>query len=639
MLAPDLMHELELGVWKALFTHLVRVLYAAAADGSLVRELDARFRQISTFGGDTIRNFSNNTSEMKKLAARDYEDILQCSIPAFEGLLSVEQGNNEVSKLLYRAAEFHAFAKMRLHTDETLDHLETTTKQFGKQICHFRDNICTKFNTFELPSEVEKRNRRMARQVRHTAGAATSQPRSRKKKGLNLHTYKFHSLGDYVRFIRFFGGTDSFSTQPGELAHKLVKRLYGTTNKRQIEKQIGTRVRRLERAKLAARRRAIQRLKSVQRRLVVHREESQPQQPQQTPDLQENEEDRDPKFFVSPSRNYGMDLAQMLKENRGNPAYENFIRKLQDHLLGRRVNRGFDGDAHEDFTDEDRNSVRIHGNRIYEVRTCRVNYTTYDNRRNFDVINPRTHPDVMALSQEDDREIRPFWYARVIGIFHARVMTDHARASSKGWEWMPFLWVRWFGAEPGYTPSFTHARLPKIGFVQWEEEYDNYAFGFLDPGQVLRGCHLIPAFHLGHTTELLPHDCPIARQVKSENSSTQDWTNYYVNIFVDRDMVMRHFGGGIGHQSQGSTVQHAPLDDDSHIPEEEHSEQPDDDPVETDIQQIDRTLMEMDARGDDGEIDEESGQTDGTAVVDSESEEETDEDSDDEGEDELPDLD
>ena len=43
MLAPDLMHELELGVWKALFTHLVRVLYAAAADGSLVRELDARY--------------------------------------------------------------------------------------------------------------------------------------------------------------------------------------------------------------------------------------------------------------------------------------------------------------------------------------------------------------------------------------------------------------------------------------------------------------------------------------------------------------------------------------------------------------------------------------------------------------------
>ena len=36
-----------------------------------------RFRQIQTFGRGTIRRFRNNTSEMKKLAARDFEDILQ----------------------------------------------------------------------------------------------------------------------------------------------------------------------------------------------------------------------------------------------------------------------------------------------------------------------------------------------------------------------------------------------------------------------------------------------------------------------------------------------------------------------------------------------------------------------------------
>jgi hypothetical protein len=30
-----------------------------------------------TFGSDTIRRFGTNVSEMKQLAARDYEDILQ----------------------------------------------------------------------------------------------------------------------------------------------------------------------------------------------------------------------------------------------------------------------------------------------------------------------------------------------------------------------------------------------------------------------------------------------------------------------------------------------------------------------------------------------------------------------------------
>src|ERR1700689_286472 len=35
------------------------------------------FRQVPTFGADTIRRFSSNVSELKRLAARDFEDILQ----------------------------------------------------------------------------------------------------------------------------------------------------------------------------------------------------------------------------------------------------------------------------------------------------------------------------------------------------------------------------------------------------------------------------------------------------------------------------------------------------------------------------------------------------------------------------------
>ncbi|KZT05799.1 uncharacterized protein LAESUDRAFT_655080, partial [Laetiporus sulphureus 93-53] len=50
---PDLLHEFELGIWKASFTHLLRILY----------------RQVPSFGRDTIQHFSNNASGMKKLAA------------------------------------------------------------------------------------------------------------------------------------------------------------------------------------------------------------------------------------------------------------------------------------------------------------------------------------------------------------------------------------------------------------------------------------------------------------------------------------------------------------------------------------------------------------------------------------------
>lgn len=40
MLVPDLLHEFKLGVWKAIFTHLLRILIAAGP--SFIHQLDER---------------------------------------------------------------------------------------------------------------------------------------------------------------------------------------------------------------------------------------------------------------------------------------------------------------------------------------------------------------------------------------------------------------------------------------------------------------------------------------------------------------------------------------------------------------------------------------------------------------------
>jgi hypothetical protein len=94
MLVVDFMHECELGTWKGLFTHLIRLLYALPGGDNLVASLDYRFvcasfsmqhtdsitfrfRHIPSYGNGVIRKFANNTSEMKRLAARDFENILQ----------------------------------------------------------------------------------------------------------------------------------------------------------------------------------------------------------------------------------------------------------------------------------------------------------------------------------------------------------------------------------------------------------------------------------------------------------------------------------------------------------------------------------------------------------------------------------
>ncbi|KAG2335864.1 hypothetical protein BDR05DRAFT_897599, partial [Suillus weaverae] len=77
MLVVDFMHKCELGTWKVLFTHLIRILYSLLGGDKLVATLDARFHQVLTFCNRVIQMFANNTSKMKRLAARDFEDILQ----------------------------------------------------------------------------------------------------------------------------------------------------------------------------------------------------------------------------------------------------------------------------------------------------------------------------------------------------------------------------------------------------------------------------------------------------------------------------------------------------------------------------------------------------------------------------------
>ncbi|KAJ7481274.1 hypothetical protein B0H11DRAFT_1724177, partial [Mycena galericulata] len=184
-----------------------------------------RYRLMSRFGVDTIRLFSANASDMKKLGARDFEDLLQCAIPAFDGLFPPEH-NTRVLKLLFRLAEWHSFAKLRMHTDPTLEHLRRLTPEIGRLMREFKNTTCKEYETFELPRETAARVRREQRTAaaRATADSTpapptdphignSSTPRSKKAKTLNLNTYKWHALGDYVPTIQLFGPTDAYSTQ------------------------------------------------------------------------------------------------------------------------------------------------------------------------------------------------------------------------------------------------------------------------------------------------------------------------------------------------------------------------------------------------------------------------------------------
>lgn len=168
-------------------------------------------------------------------------------------------------------------------------------------------------------------------------------------------------------------------------------------------------------------------------------------------------------------------------------------------------------------------------NLIYSHKVMRVNYTTYDLRREQDTISIRTKPDIILLSREDSPDSdgaapHPYWYARVIGIFHADVIHTGLQSKSLLPQRMDFLWVRWLGRDYSrlHQCGWKARRLMRVGF---QDGSSPGAFGFLDPALVIRSVHLEPAFALGRTDEyLLPS---IARQPSDED---KDWAFYYVNM-------------------------------------------------------------------------------------------------------------
>jgi hypothetical protein len=203
---------------------------------------------------------------------------------------------------------------------------------------------------------------------------------------------------------------------------------------------------------------------------------------------------------------------------------QDFLPQLKNHLLARIIGLNSAGEEPEmDFTSAERNTITFVNNRLYRHKVLRVNYTTYDLRREQDSLNPRTHADIMVLSHEDEDSVHPYWYAHIIGIFHTVVyfkgLESYPNIES-GMRQMEFLWVRWFGRDLTHKSGWGRKRLHRVGFIDSE---DPAAFGFLDARHVIRGVHMIPAFQFGLTDELLP---PSIARLPSDND--EDWRYYYV---------------------------------------------------------------------------------------------------------------
>ncbi|KAG2005526.1 hypothetical protein CC2G_001925 [Coprinopsis cinerea AmutBmut pab1-1] len=554
MLVVDLMHEIELGVWKDLFIHLLRIL--ESMDKSNINELDKRYRLVPTFGSETIRRFSNNVSEMKQLAARDFEDLLQCAIPVFDGLLPPPH-NNRVTKLLFTVAHWHGLAKLRLHTTHTLALLEKWTSILGDEIRGFVSKTCASIPTKELAREYNARKKQeVKKQSKKGKGNSNLKGKGkmvevgrndqegdegRRSKTFNMETYKLHALGDYVKSITMFGTTDNYSTEVYEPHHKFVKHYYQNTNKKgyvgQIS-QIQTRTLRL---------RAIsRRVSGSQFRTVAP--EAAPVEDSYTVGASESTPVRF-SVFLNPSAD---------NEGTGDPAKTGFLRGLREHLYPRVLHAMLEElrsssskgaitdqrlkaiatleslleESHQESLETGKH-VLFEGNRIFSHSTLSVSYATYDLQRGQDNINPNSpRRDIMCLrDRTDDDPDSPtgpyFLYARVLGIYHANIIYNGPGSIDRLTRRFNFLWVRWYD-HIGTQNSWDSKTPDYLRFKPLcDAHYDGHNIAFLDPDQVLRGAHIVPRFAKG----LVYGDerSRTGRRFSKSANDEQDWKEYYVD--------------------------------------------------------------------------------------------------------------
>jgi hypothetical protein len=101
----------------------------------------------------------------------------QCAIPAFEGLLPSPH-NEIMMTLLYQLAEWHALAKLRMHTDTTLSLLDSITTILGRELREFCRTVCSAYSTKDLPKEQAARRQKKQRDQAKTAANNASDVQS-----------------------------------------------------------------------------------------------------------------------------------------------------------------------------------------------------------------------------------------------------------------------------------------------------------------------------------------------------------------------------------------------------------------------------------------------------------------------------
>jgi len=173
--------------------------------------------------------------------------------------------------------------------------------------------------------------------------------------------------------------------------------------------------------------------------------------------------------------------------------------------------------------------VLLNKDLIYHHKLIRFHFTTYDVRRGTDIINPGTSRcNVMLLADQvdsatDSSNLHHFLYARVLGAYHANVVYTGPGMRDYEPRRFDFLWVRWFEV---VNPASSGWEASKLDLVRFPPLCEEASLGFVDPKDVLRGCHILPAFAKGRRHR---NGVGVSRCAKDGN----DYMLYYIGQYVN----------------------------------------------------------------------------------------------------------
>src|SRR6267378_4650399 len=118
-------------------------------------------------------------------------------------------------------------------------------------------------------------------------------------------------------------------------------------------------------------------------------------------------------------------------------------------------------------------------------------------RHGTDIINPGTSRCNIMLLADNTNAIdclHHFLYAQVLGAYHANVIYTGPGMYNYEAHCFDFLWVQWYKVIDPKSSGWDNLRLDSVHFLPMNRED---AFGFVDPNDVLRRCHIMPIFAEG----------------------------------------------------------------------------------------------------------------------------------------------